>query len=296
MRSARSPFQFRFDRREIERWFDELVLDNRFTIAVVFPAVGAVMLYASDQGWLPPILTFNATLILIGVIVMRLPLVAGVLPLTNRRAAISIGLLTLYAYGIELVGVMTGWPYGEFVYEVDLGPMLFDAVPIGLPVFFFPLVLNSYLLALLLLGERARRRVIRLPVVLALVMVVDLVLDPGAVAVGFWRYEMGDFYGVPWSNYGGWLISGTIAVFLFDVAFAREGLLRRLEDTEFMLDDLVSFVILWGGLNAVYGNWIPVVLAAGLGAGLLWTDRFDFDVSGARIPRLVRGRWRTGRP
>jgi len=34
-------------------------------------------------------------------------------------------------------------------------------------------------------------------------------------------------------------------------------------------------VLLWGGVNAVYGNWIPVVVAAGIGAGLLRTDRFD---------------------
>ncbi len=46
----------------------------------------------------------------------------------------------------------TGWPYGQFEYLVDLGPMLFGTVPLGLPVFFLPLVLNSYLLCLLLLG------------------------------------------------------------------------------------------------------------------------------------------------
>ncbi|MFQ3293770.1 MAG: putative membrane protein [Halobacteriales archaeon] len=283
------------DRLELERRFDDLVRENRFTIAVVFPTVGAVMLYGSAQGWLPAILTYNAMLIMIGVIVMRLPLIAGVLPLTDRRAGISLGVLAAYAYGIELVGVRTGWPYGEFTYGIDLGPMLFGDVPIGLPVFFFPLVLNSYLLGLLLLGKRARSRAIRLSSVLALVMVVDLVLDPGAVAINFWAYETGGFYGVPWSNYGGWLLSGAVAVVLFDIGFVREGLLRRLEEIEFMLDDLVSFVILWGGLNAAYGNWIPVLLAAGLGVGLLWTDRFDFDVSTARIPRFVRRTWRTAR-
>jgi putative membrane protein len=287
--------QRRPDRRDLERRFDDLVRANRFTIAVVFPTIGAVMLYASAEALLPAILTYNATLILIGVIVMRLPLIAGVLPLTDRRAAISLGTLAAYAYGIELVGVRTGWPYGEFTYGIDLGPMLFGDVPIGLPVFFFPLVLNSYLLGILLLGERARSRAIRLPAVLALVMIVDLVLDPGAVAIGFWAYESGGFYGVPWANYGGWLLSGAVAVVLFDVGFAREGLLRRLEETEFMLDDLVSFVILWGALNAAYGNWLPVLLAAGLGAGLLWTERFDFDVSRARIPRFVRRTWRAAR-
>jgi putative membrane protein len=196
--------------------------------------------------------------------------------------------LTAYSYGIELYGVRTGWPYGEFTYGVDLGPMLLGEVPLGLPVFFFPLVLNSYLLVLLLLGRRAESALPRLLATLATVLLVDLVLDPGAVAIGFWEYELGQFYGVPWQNYQGWLLSGSIAVLLFDLGFDRAGLRRRLESCEFMLDDLVSFVLLWGGINLFYANWVPVGLAALLGGSLLWTDRFDFDLSETRLGRAVR--------
>ena len=42
-----------------------------------------------------------------------------------------------------------------------------------------------------------------------------------------------------------------------------------------MLDDMVSFVILWGGINLWYGNLLPVAVAAAFGAGLLRADRFD---------------------
>jgi putative membrane protein len=56
-----------------------------------------------------------------------------------------------------------------------------------------------------------------------------------------------------------------------------------------MLDDLVSFVLLWGGINLFYTNWIPVALAALLGVGLLKTERFDFDLSETRLGRAV---WR----
>jgi putative membrane protein len=45
-----------------------------------------------------------------------------------------------------------------------------------------------------------------------------------------------------------------------------------------MLDDLVSFVLLWGGVNAYFGRWVPVALAALFGVGLLRADRFDFAV------------------
>ncbi|WP_323190680.1 bisanhydrobacterioruberin hydratase [Halostella sp. PRR32] len=267
------------DRAAVQRRLDDLVQRNRFTIAVVFPAVGAVLLLASAEGLVPPPLAFQPTLILFGTLVMRLPLIAGVGPVVDRRAAVAVLALTAYAYGIELVGVRTGWPYGEFEYGIDLGPMAFGEVPVGLPVFFLPLVLNSYLLVLLLLGDATRRRAVRLLATLATVLVVDLVLDPGAVALGFWSYSNGGaYYGVPLSNYAGWVLSGTVAVVCFDLAFDRAELLARLRSCEFALDDLVSFVVLWGGVNAVYGNWASVALSVCLFAGLLRTDRFDFDV------------------
>ncbi|MFB6189813.1 MAG: bisanhydrobacterioruberin hydratase, partial [Halapricum sp.] len=210
----------RFDRPSIEAGLERLVLEHRFTIAVVFPAVGALALYASTMGWLPPTLAFNPWFVLAGVLVMRLPLVAGLAPLLDRRAVLALAVVTGYAYGIELLGVTTGWPYGAFEYGVHLGPMLLGKVPVGLPVFFFPLVLNSYLLGLLLLGERARSAVVRLPVVIALVVAMDLVLDPGAVSLGFWAYDAGGaYYGVPWSNFAGWVLSATVSVVLFDLAF-----------------------------------------------------------------------------
>jgi putative membrane protein len=277
------------DRHEAAAQFDAFVREHRFTIAVVFPLVGAVTLLASAEGLLPPPLAFNPFFVLFGTLVMRLPLVAGVVPLLDRKATAALAALSLYAYGIELVGVRTGWPYGEFSYGVDLGPMLFGEVPLGLPVFFFPLVLNAYLLVLLLVGDRAESPLVRLPATLATVILVDLVLDPGAVAIGFWAYETQAFYGVPWSNYLGWLLSGSVAVLLFDVGFDRAGLRARLDNCEFMLDDLVSFVLLWGAINLVYANWIPVALAALLGAGLLKTERFDFDLSETRLGRAV---WR----
>jgi putative membrane protein len=206
---------------------------------------------------------------------MRAPLLAGAFPLLDRRATVGVLALCGYAYAIEYVGIRTGVPYGEFYYGVDLGPT-FGGVPLGLPVFFLPLVLNAYLLCLLLLGRRADSTPLRVASVIAAVLLMDVVLDPGAVALGFWVYPNGGaFYGVPLSNYAGWVVSATVTVLVMDRAFDQAALRRRLERCEFMLDDLVSFVILWGGVNAVYGNWVPALVAAGFGVGLLRTERFD---------------------
>ena len=56
---------------------DKIVKENRFTISVIFPLVGAVTLLASAEGLLPELLSYNPLLILFGTLVMRIPLIAG---------------------------------------------------------------------------------------------------------------------------------------------------------------------------------------------------------------------------
>lgn len=276
-------------RAELQGRLERIVRENRFTIAVVFPVVGAVTLVASSEGLLPAALAFNPLLILFGTLVMRSPLVVGVLPSVDRRALAGLGVLTAYAYLIEFVGVRTGWPYGSFEYGVELGPMLFGEVPLGLPIFFLPLVLNAYLLTLLVLGDRGRSPAVRLPAALATVLAVDLVLDPAAVAIGFWRYAPpGAYYGVPASNYAGWLLSGGVAVALVDLAFDRRELLDRVRECEFVLDDLVSFVLLWGVIDVLYGNWIAVGVAGAFCVALFRTDRYDVEMIRTAVPSLDR--------
>jgi len=266
-------------RAEVQARLDELVRDNRATIAVVFPVVGAVLLVASAEGVVPPPYAFDPFLILLGTFVMRSPLLVGVGPLVDRRAAVGVLALAGYAYAIEFVGLRTGWPYGEFHYAIDLGPTV-AGVPVGLPVFFLPLVCNGYLLCLLLLGDRARSAAIRLPAVIATVVAMDLVLDPGAVALGFWAYPgSGPVYGVPLSNFAGWVLSAAVTVVVLDAVLDRTALLARLETCEFALDDLVSFVLLWSGVNVYFGNWGAAAVGGLFGLGLLRTARFDVPLS-----------------
>jgi putative membrane protein len=254
----------------------EIVKQNRFTISVIFPFVGAITLLDSAQDILPEILSYNPYFIIFGTLVMRLPLVAGVEPLLDRKALLGLGVLTAYSYVIEIIGVTTGFPYGEFEYLIELGPMLFGKVPLGLPVFFIPLVINAYLLILLLMPERSKKLVSRLLAVIGTVLFLDLILDPAAVAINFWSYSSGLYYGVPLSNYLGWILSASVSVIVLDFSFDRQGLVQRLEECEFMLDDMVSFVFLWGFVNLYFMNWVPFVLSVVLGLALYSTDRFDF--------------------
>ena len=252
-------------RATVEATLDRVVRENRVTLAVTVPAVGVVVLLAASRGLLPADLVRHPALLLLAVGAMRLPLVAGILPAIGRRAAAGLVLLSLFAYAVEFVGVTTGWPYGAFAYTADLGPTIGGVVPLALPLLYLPLVLDSYLLGLALLGRRAGSRLARIATGVAALLLVDLTLDPGAVAVGFWAYDAGGlYYGVPLSNYAGWLLSGTVAVLLVDLALDRTALRDRFAEAPYVLDDLVSFVVLWGGINLAVGNWLAVLVAAGL--------------------------------
>ena len=255
---------------------EKLVRENRFTISIVFPLVGAVTLLASAEGFLPDILSYNPLLIIFGTLVMRLPLIAGIKPLINSKAFIGLGLLTFYSFFIEFIGISTGFPYGEFSYGIDLGPMILGEVPLGLPIFFIPLVLNAYLLILLLFRNSVENFLKRLPLVIVTVLVLDLVLDPAAVAINFWNYETGIYHGVPLSNYLGWILSASVAVITLDISFDRTKLLERLDNCEFFLDDMVSFVFLWGIVNLFFMQLIPFAISVLIGLSLWKVERFDF--------------------
>lgn len=277
------------DRRRVEARLDELIQDNRVTIAITFPLVGVALLVAGREGFVPGEIAFHPALLVTAAGIMALPLIGGLVPLIGRRELLGLAVLACFSWGIELTGVTTGQPYGVFEYTTELGPMLFGKIPVALPVFYFPILLNSYLLVVLVLGDRARSFLVRWIGMLVVVLTMDLVLDPGAVALGFWAwddptaFELGgvsgsipDYYSVPLHNYLGWVLSGSVAVSLLAVAFDYDAIDDRLEDCEYFLDDLISFGVFWGLVNAYFGNVVPFLLAAALLGSLFYTDRFDF--------------------
>ncbi len=269
------------DRRRIERRLDTLIYDNRVTIAITFPLVGVALMVSGQEGLIPEWIAFNPYLMVIAVTVMALPLIGGLVPLLNRRLLAGLGLLVLFTWAIELTGVHTGYPYGEFQYERALGPMLLDSVPLFLPVFYFPILLNSYLLTLLMLGRESTITQ-RYLCTLAIVITMDLVLDPGAVALDFWGwFDGGLYYDVPVQNYIGWLISGSVAVGVLTATLNHQAVFDRLQECEYFLDDLISFGIFWGLVNAYFLNLIPFALAFVLLGLLFRVEWFDFAGLGA---------------
>ena len=180
--------------------------------------------------------------------------------LGRRRAAFSLLALSAFGYAVETLGVATGFPYGTFYYGDALGYRFAGLVPYLLPVSYVPLVLGAVAAS----WGTPRRSLHALAAALLLVLM-DGVLDPGAVSLGFWVWpEGGAYYGVPSSNYAGWLLSGLLAVTIL----LTTG--RWLDaPPPGLLDSSIIALAFWVGVVALSGMTLPVLLGITLFVYLL---------------------------
>ncbi len=202
---------------------------------------------------------------------IALPALVALFRYLGTRRAVSVLLaLAAFAYAIETVGVVTGYPYGSFRYGDALGPKAFGIVPYLLPVSYVPLVIGAVAAAW---SRRSRARHV-LGAVLLLILV-DGVLDPGAVALGFWDWsDGGPYYGVPLSNYLGWALSGLLAVAIL-ISAGRWGSPPR----PGLLDSLIIAVAFWTGVAVFSLLLFPALLGTAL-FGYLVLRRGRFSGAG----------------
>lgn len=192
---------------------------------------------------------------------MALPAIVGLfLYLGSLRAGLSLLALTAFAYAIETIGVVTGFPYGSFYYGDALGPKVLGGAPFLLPVTYLPLVVGAVAATW---GSRGRiSHIIAAAVLLTLI---DGVLDPGAAALGFWVWlDGGPYYGVPLVNYLGWLLSGILAAGIA-LSVGR----WRQPPLPIMLDSAIVVVAFWTGVAVFTFLPVPALLGAGLFAYLI---------------------------
>lgn len=128
------------------------------------------------------------------------------------KALVIIVTLWLFAFALEYLAVTHCFLYGCFEYGDALGTKLMGAVPRTIFFSRTPLVL----------GVARIVHQVRTPMFVQallgwfLLIVVDLLIDPVAVASGFRSFQqMGPWYGIPGQNFSGWFVSGTIGVYLF---------------------------------------------------------------------------------
>ena len=183
-----------------------------------------------------------------------------------RRAVLALLALSAFGYAIETTGVATGFPYGPFYYGDALGPKVAGLVPYLLPLSWVPLVLGAVAATAPTVPEKeyvSRRRVLWVFYAAVLLTLVDGVLDPGAASLGFWVWpDGGPYYGVPVSNYFGWLLSSSLAAAIL-LALGRRRWVS-VPPPPGLLDSALVAVAFWVGVDLFSGLLLPAVLGIAL--------------------------------
>ena len=181
----------------------------------------------------------------------------GALALRNwlgwKRAAQILLALGVFAVGIETLAIKTGIPYGHFHYGEKIGVKWFGLVPWTVPFSWPPLVLGA-----MALSRRTFARKNLIAGAIIFLLLIDFLLDPGAVQQEFWSYDNGGFYyGVPLSNFFGWIVSGAIGAWIFRFFSAQ-----RDDIPPDLVASLVPILAFWTSVCAFVGLTIPAIFGA----------------------------------
>jgi uncharacterized membrane protein len=141
-----------------------------------------------------------------------------------KDALVLLSICLVITFTMENIGVATGFPFGHYHFEVGSDLIHVGAIPIIVGPLWFGMGYFAWIVAGTLLGGAHRRlrgkiELIALPVVAAFVMTQwDVVMDPPEATISKARiwHDGGAHFGVPISNYLGWLLTS----WLFYQAFA----------------------------------------------------------------------------
>ncbi|WP_042202371.1 carotenoid biosynthesis protein [Paenibacillus camerounensis] len=174
---------------------------------------------------------------------------------------LSAALIWTCGMGVEWLGVHTGHLFGSYSYSDILGPLVYG-VPVTLGFAWIAVVGNAVLLSRDFGQSGWRLLLLRAAQVGFWTVLLDLVLDPVAHARGFWTWgDGGGFYGVPWSNFAGWLIAGSLLSFFVPAV-------RISPKTVRLGTRLYQAVLMMFGLVGLREGLPLCIIIAGIGAVL----------------------------
>ncbi len=104
-------------------------------------------------------------------------------------------------WSLEWLGVHMGWIFGRYQYHSVLQPEISD-VPLAVGFSWLTLLLSAAALERQLPSRLQNDRVLRRSLTIAILLLIfDIVLEPGAIKLGYWRWQNDS---VPWGNYFSW--------------------------------------------------------------------------------------------
>jgi putative membrane protein len=135
------------------------------------------------------------------------------------KTALTIILLSILITCIELLSVITGFPYGLFSYSDSLGYKIAGLVPITVSFAYLPILFGSFTVSSLLVGFE---RVKFVMVASIFNVACDLVIDPATVSLGFWQWSSGGlYYNIPLINFAGWFLTSILYSVIFHILLKK---------------------------------------------------------------------------
>jgi uncharacterized membrane protein len=129
-----------------------------------------------------------------------------------RSAITTTGTILVLTWLLEFAGSKTGLLFGRYHYTGALQPQI-AGVPLIIPFAWLMMLPAAWAAAASITGRRTGIAYIALSALAFTAW--DLYLDPQMVAWGFWRWdEPGSYFGIPWHNYLGWLLSAALITWL----------------------------------------------------------------------------------
>jgi uncharacterized membrane protein len=182
-------------------------------------AVGCILLAGTGFGWTPSPVAQGLAAVYIACALLH-----AIVSYGRATGLILFIVCVAITFTIENIGVATGLPFGHYHFEVAADLPHVGRIPIVVGPLWFGGGYFSFVVAATLLDGADRHldrrfNVVALPLVSAFVMTQwDLVIDaPNATIAKAWIWhDGGAIFGVPLSNYLGWLLTS----WLFFQAFA----------------------------------------------------------------------------
>lgn len=201
---------------------------------------------------------------IIPMLLLALPTYVDLIRTNFKKGVLIILVLSAYATMIEALSILTSFPYGSFAYNKQLGYKLFDLVPWSVGFGWAPLVIGCFTLGMWQFKNRYYQFIFG---VLFLVSA-DLVLDPGAVLMQFWTWEHpGIYYGIPFTNYLGWMLSSIIGGFLYYYIFTKTEILKL---SKLCVLTLALGNAFWIGVTFSNSYWIPWLVGCLMQILIIW--------------------------
>ncbi|MEO9534036.1 MAG: carotenoid biosynthesis protein [Crocinitomicaceae bacterium] len=124
-----------------------------------------------------------------------------------KKAAIGFSVIFIIGFIIELIGVQTGYLFGEYIYASSMGPQLFGT-PIIIGATWYAVIAGAANIANFVQGSTIAKGIVA--GVLAVLM--DVLIEQVAIGYNLWQWKSGS---IPLYNYVCWFIFGSIFAYLY---------------------------------------------------------------------------------